>query len=123
MGGADWKDMFNGVQKNDIDLVNYYLKIGIDVNYQHPEIMTTLLIESIRCGHLTITKLLLENGAIPTKKEDFGNDTPLSVAKSLKNKEAILLLSAYLKINPIELKEKQSFLTKIYAFFRRKSDI
>ena len=46
--GGDWKDLFKGVQQNDLDLVNYYIKNGVDVNYQHPEYMTSPLIESIR---------------------------------------------------------------------------
>ena len=34
--GGDWKDMFQGVKNNDLELVKYYIKIGVDLNYQHP---------------------------------------------------------------------------------------
>jgi hypothetical protein len=30
--GGDWKDMFQGVKNKDLDLVRYYIKIGVDLN-------------------------------------------------------------------------------------------
>jgi uncharacterized protein len=50
MGHGDWKDMFRGVQNNDFELVKYYIRMGIDLNYQHPEFLTSPLIETIRVG-------------------------------------------------------------------------
>jgi len=95
MSGGDWKAMFKAIQECDYELVKYYLKIGIDPNYQHPEFMASPLIESIRCNHLEITKLLLENGADPMIKEIIEKDTPLMVAKRLNNQKAIELLDIY----------------------------
>lgn len=94
--GGDWKDMFMGIQTGDIHLVKYYLAIGIDPNYQHPEFLALPLVESIRFNHLEITKLLLEKGANPHMKELWGGESPLSVAQTAKNKEAIELLEGYL---------------------------
>lgn len=34
--GRGWKDMLQGVKNNDLDLVKYYIKIGVDLNCQHP---------------------------------------------------------------------------------------
>ncbi len=96
MSGGDWKQMFKAVQTGDINLVEYYLKLGIDPNYQHPEYMAAALVESIRFNHLDITKLLLENDADPKIEEVMGSDTPMSVAKEKKNQEAIELLQIYL---------------------------
>lgn len=98
MGHGDWKDMFKGVQTNDIELVCYYVQEGIDLNYQHPEYMTSPLIECIRCGHLDMLKFLLDNGAQPDRKEDFTNETPQQVAKKLNNKDAFNILNQYLKL-------------------------
>ena len=96
MSGGNWKEMFDAVQKGDIELVDYYLRIGIDPNYQHPEYMASALIESIRFNHLNISKLLLENGANPKIIEVLTGETPLSVSKDKKNQKAIDLLNAYL---------------------------
>ena len=97
MSGGDWKAMFHAIQEGDIDLVEYYLKMGIDPNYQHPEFMASPLVESIRFGHLAISKLLLAKGADPHAKEVMGGDTALSVAESKKNVAAIALIKAHLK--------------------------
>lgn len=96
MSGGDWKDMFKAIQDGNFAFVEYYLKIGIDPNYQHPEILASPLVESIRFGHLDIAKLILEHGADPKIKEVWGGETPMSVANEKKNQEAIELLNAYM---------------------------
>ena len=93
MTGGDWKEMFHACETGDIALVQYHVDNGIDINYQHPEILTSPLIESIRCGHNDIAKYLLENGADPHTKEIWGKHTPLSMAKLTKNKEMIHILN------------------------------
>ena len=95
MSGGNWKDMFKGVQEGDYNLVEYYLRSGIDPNYQHPEYLASALVESIRFGHLDIAKLLLDNNADPNIKEMDEGDTPLSVARSKKNQKAIDLIYKY----------------------------
>ncbi len=96
MSGGDWKAMFKGIQEGDFELVKYYLRVGIDPNYQHPEFMASPLIESIRYDHMDIMKLLLENGADPEIKEVIGKETPIIIAKRLKNYKAIELLERYI---------------------------
>ena len=46
MSGGDWKAMFKAVQDGDYELVSYYLRMGIDPNYQHPEFMAAALVSS-----------------------------------------------------------------------------
>ncbi len=92
MSHGDWKDMFYGVQNNDLDLVQYHIRMGVDVNYQHPEFMTSPLIESIRCGHLEMFQLLINNGASLEMVEIYSNKSPLSVAKESANQEIINLI-------------------------------
>ena len=94
--GGNWKEMFKAIQEGDIALVEYHLNAGVDPNYQHPEYMASALVESIRFNQLEITKLLLENNSDPNIKEVLGGETPLSVAQSKNNKEAIDLLKNYL---------------------------
>ncbi len=97
MQGGDWKFMFHAVEQNDVDSVEYYLSQGVDPDYQHPEYLESALVESIRLNHLDIAKMLLEHGADPLIKEVWGGATPLSVAKSQKNKAAKELIQSYIK--------------------------
>lgn len=95
MSGGDWKAMFKAVQDGDYNLVEYYLRMGIDPNYQHPEFMALPLVESIRFNELKIAKLLLENGAQIATKEMLEGETAMGVAQMSKNEEAIALLERY----------------------------
>ena len=94
--GGDWKEMFQGVETNDLDLVRYYIAKGIDLNYQHPEYFTSALVESIKKNNIEMMILLLQNGATPDLKEVFSNKTPITIAKEFKNDEALNILSDYL---------------------------
>ena len=94
--GGNWKEMFYAIEQKDLELVRYHLERGVDPNYQHPEFLAAPLIECIRLGHLEIAQLLLEKGANPAIREVFGNDTPLSVAKSRKDKAAVKLIESWL---------------------------
>jgi ankyrin repeat protein len=93
--GGDWKDMFLGVQNNDFELVRYHIRMGVDLNYQHPEFLTSALIESIRLQHKEMTAFLLENGALPDVKEAESNKSPLEIAQALGYQEAVKLLKKY----------------------------
>lgn len=95
MAGGDWKEMLVATQNGDLDLVKYHLQMGVDPNYQHPELMTTPLIESIEFGHLDIAEFLLKNGADPSIRAGFSADTALSVARRNKNQAAIKLLKEH----------------------------
>jgi len=97
MSGGDWKEMFRAVQTGDFALTEYYLRAGIDPNYQHPEYQASFLVESIRFDELEIAKLLIEKGADPNVKEVSGGASPMSVAQMYQNKAAIDLLSKYIK--------------------------
>jgi len=95
MSGGDWKQMFKGVQQNDLELVKYYLKMGIDPNYQHPEYMALPLAESIRYNHLEIARILLENGAKPNIVEMESAGTCMDLATKNGNLEAVNLLNEF----------------------------
>ena len=96
MAAGDWKELFAAAQKGDLELVKYHIKTGVNPNYQHPEFMCTPLIESIQYQQFEVTKYLLENGADPSIKEDFGPHTPLSMAKFKNNQKFITLVEAHL---------------------------
>jgi ankyrin repeat protein len=94
--GGDWKDFFRAIQLNDIELVKYHIRTGINPNYQHPEYMTAPLMECIRFGHLEIAEYLLENGADANALEHNSTTTAMSIAKMLDNQDAIKLLKRYI---------------------------
>ncbi len=98
MSGGDWKRMFIGIQKNDFELVKYYLRTGIDPNYQHPEYMALPLAESIRYNNIEITELLLLNGAKPLIREMESGITTLEIAKRMKNQKVVDLLNNFIEI-------------------------
>ena len=81
MAAGDWKELFSAAESGDLDLVKYHIRNEIDPNYQHPEVMTTPLIVSIENEHFEVAEFLLQNGADPSIKEIFGNQTALSMAK------------------------------------------
>jgi ankyrin repeat protein len=97
MAHGDWKQMFLGIQNNDLEMVKYYIDEGVDVNYQHPEYMTSPLIESIVNNYPEMVKLLLDNGASVNVKEAYTELTPLQIAKSLNYIEIQILLKEQLK--------------------------
>ena len=105
MSGGDWKEMLVAVQMGNIDLVKYHVNEGIDVNYEHPELMTTALIESIQFDQIEIARFLLENGADPSQNAWLSKDNPLRIAKQQKKKEFIRLFKSSQK--------HQSFWSKI----------
>ena len=96
MSGGDWKAMFKGIQENDFELVKFYLKTGIDPNYQHPEYMALPLAESIRYGHIEITELLLLNGAKPSIIEMESGANTLEIARKLNNQKVLDLLNTFI---------------------------
>ena len=57
--GGNWKEMFHAAEQGDVELVRYHLDMGVDPDYQHPEYMTSALLESIRKGKLEVVELLL----------------------------------------------------------------
>ena len=96
MAHGDWKDMFKAVEANDLSLVEFYLRQNVDVNYQHPEYFTNPLFESIRLGHIGITRILLAHGASLQETEIMTGHTALELAKQLGNVEMLELMKAYL---------------------------
>ncbi|MFK7951578.1 MAG: ankyrin repeat domain-containing protein [Ekhidna sp.] len=100
---GDLKGFIDSVMKEDINGVAYYISIGMDVNFLHPEIMTNPLIEATKMGNLEIAKLLLENGADPEIVSQIG-ESAFKIAKESQNQEMITLLMS---------KKKPSFIKRL----------
>lgn len=93
--GGDWKELVACAEKGDLDIVRYHIMNGIDPNYQHPEFLTTPLIEAAQAGQAEIVSFLLENGAKPNIRGIFDRMTALEVAKVYKHKAVIKILEKY----------------------------
>lgn len=91
MSGGDWKDMFYAAERGDVDLVRYHIRNGIDPNYQHPEFLTTALVEAVTRNNVEVVKYLLENGAKPTIKSEFEGIDAFGAARRSNHPEMLEL--------------------------------
>ncbi len=95
MSGGDWKQLFHAACIGDLELVSYYIQAGIDPNYQHPEILSTPLIESAQNGHYTIVEFLLQHGANPHISSVFDGLTALETARLHKQHKVVEILEKF----------------------------
>ncbi len=93
--GGDWKEMFYAAQDGNLELVRYHVRTGVDLNYRHPEFLTTALIVCTENGHTHIAEYLLEQGADPYLKDGFSGKNAFEVAKIYKRKPITKLLKSY----------------------------
>ena len=81
MDGGNWKEMFNAACEGDLELVKYHVKNGVDINYAHPEFLSTPLVACTLTGHEAIALYLLEAGANPLLPSEFDALTPIQAAQ------------------------------------------
>lgn len=89
MSAGDWKELFQAIEAGSYDLAEYHVKNGVNLNYQHPEILMTLLVTAIRLKQNKIVWLLLNSGADPELESYYDQLTPLQAAIRYKNKEVL----------------------------------
>lgn len=80
MSGGNWKEMFNAGCEGDLALVQYHVKAGVDVNYAHPEFLSTPLVAAILARQPDVALYLLAHGAIPDLPSEFDGMTPMQAA-------------------------------------------
>ncbi|MFN8792319.1 MAG: hypothetical protein ACK5Y2_12770, partial [Bdellovibrionales bacterium] len=77
---------YRELSKDQIEnILNTVKCICINLNYQHPEILETLLVTAIKKNHTEVALYLLENGADPKLESYFDQLTPLKAALKFKN--------------------------------------
>lgn len=81
MSGGNWKEMFDAAVAGDLGLVEYHVESGVDVNYAHPEFLSTPLVASILAGQEAVARYLLESGANPGLPSEFDGLTPVQAAR------------------------------------------
>lgn len=83
MSGGNWKEMFNAGCEGDLALVEHHVKSGVDVNYAHPEFLSTPLVAAILAGQEAVALYLLDHGANPALPSEFDAATPLQAARQV----------------------------------------
>ena len=54
MSAGDWKSMYQAAVSGNLPLLQHHLREGVDPNYQHPEILRTVLVASLVEGHAEV---------------------------------------------------------------------
>ena len=99
MSAGDWKDLYRATEEGDFALVRFHVTRGVNLNYQHPEILMTVLVTAIKNGHSDIAVYFLENGADPRIESYFDQLTPLTAAMKYRDQRVLEKL-AELGIRP-----------------------
>ncbi|MEM1181372.1 MAG: ankyrin repeat domain-containing protein [Acidobacteriota bacterium] len=81
MSGGNWKEMFSAATAGDLELVDYHVSRGVDMDYVHPEILGTALVASILAGHEAVALYLIESGANPNLVSEFEGLSPVAAAR------------------------------------------
>jgi ankyrin repeat protein len=83
VSGGNWKEMFNAAVDGDLALVEYHVKSGVDVNYAHPEFLSTPLVACILAGQEHVAHYLLNAGANPALPSEFDGLTPIQATRQV----------------------------------------
>lgn len=94
-GTGDFKDLLYASRDGDLATVRHWIKTDVDLNFLHAEFLFAPLHESIRYGHLDVSRVLLEHGANPNLREGYSDLTPLKIAQANGDTEAIALLETF----------------------------
>lgn len=81
MSGGNWKELFAAGCEGNLALLTYHLNAGVDVNYAHPEFLSTPLVGAILAKQEESALLMLERGADPNLRSEFDGMTPLQAAR------------------------------------------
>lgn len=78
--GGNWKELYQAACDGDLGLVEYHVRKGVDVNYAHPEFLSTPLVACLIEGRGEVALFLLDHGANPHLLSEFDGMTPLQAA-------------------------------------------
>jgi ankyrin repeat protein len=89
--------MFDAAVTGDLALVEYHVKAGVDINYAHPEFLSTPLVAAILARQEEVALFLLKSGANPNLPSEFDRATPIQAARQVglpKLEEELIRLGA-----------------------------
>jgi hypothetical protein len=81
MSGGNWKEMYAAAESGDLALVEYHVKRGVDIDYAHPEFLSTPLVAAILARQEAVALYLLDAGANPCLHSEFDAMTPVQAAR------------------------------------------
>lgn len=79
--GGNWKELFNAAVTGDLDLLRYHVQHGVDIDYAHPEFLSTPLVACILARQEAAADLLLDHGAQVDLGSEFDGMNPLQAAR------------------------------------------
>ncbi len=106
MDGGNWKEMFNAACEGELELVKYHVDNGVDMNYAHPEFLSTPLVASILAGQAKVALFLLDAGASPHLISEFDGLRPLQAARQMKMADVQAKLEAMGAMMPATTQSK-----------------
>ena len=115
MSGGNWKEMFNAACDGDLELVRYHVKAGVDIDYPHPEFLSTPLVASILAGREEVALYLLDQGANPHLLSEFDGVTPLKAALKARMPKVAAELRALGANEPEQSPKTKSWLGRIFG--------
>lgn len=81
--GGNWKEMYLAGCDGDLALVEYHVRRGVDVNFAHPEFLSTPLVAAILAGQQQVALFLLSHGANPALASEFDAATLMQAARRM----------------------------------------
>jgi uncharacterized protein len=100
MDGGNWKEMFAAACDGDLELVTYHVKNGVDINYAHPEFLSTPLVACILAKQEEIALYFLDRGANPNMYSEFDGLRPIQAANQVGLPEVCKRLIALGAVQP-----------------------
>lgn len=79
--GGNWKELFAAATSGDLELLHYHVAHGVDIDYAHPEFLSTPLVACILAGQAAAAHLLLDHGAQVNLYSEFDGMNPLQAAR------------------------------------------
>jgi len=113
VSGGNWKEMFNAACEGDLALVEYHVKVGVDINYAHPEFLATPLVATILARQEAVALYLLESGANPHLLSEFDGLTPIQAAQQAGLAKVEAKLLALGAIAPTPTQKPRSWLSRL----------
>jgi len=100
MSGGHWKEMYLAACEGDLDLVDFHVKTGVDVNFAHPEFLSTPLVASLLAGQEEVALYLLGHDADPLLHSESDGLTPAQAAQRAGLARAQARLAALGAVSP-----------------------
>lgn len=79
--GGNWKELFGAAVAGDLALMRFHIRQGVDIDYAHPEFLSTPLVACILARQEAAAGLLIDSGAQVNLASEFDGMNPLQAAR------------------------------------------